>query len=298
MTYEIGAVSWAWFDDPLNEPTDALLKEVIGEISSLGFDAVELLSTPASLRSFYTDEEARELREYAEGEGIAISGFVFSAQAEEEQFNTADPSAREDLMKDFRRATEVASLLGTDHLNTVAPWPRGSSGPNNARAAADKLSLGLPEDYCWEDDWNDYVDFMREAADVAAGKGLKVSIECFPYTICSTPHAWVRLLEEIDRDNFGIQIDTAHLTNQRHDVITAIHMVGGENILNVHCKDSDAMTRGNLPPGSGIVDYARVLKTLDKVGYEKRLSVEVEMTEDPSRYSKQGLDHLRGLLAE
>ncbi len=58
-------------------------------------------------------------------------------------------------------------------------------------------------------------------------------------------------------------------------------------------KDSDGLTRGNLPAGCGLVDYTRVFEVQRDVGYQGRASVEVEFTDNPSRYMKQALDHVR-----
>jgi sugar phosphate isomerase/epimerase len=85
--------------------------------------------------------------------------------------------------------------------------------------------------------------------------------------------------------------------NQHIDIETAIYMLGAERIKHIHCKDSDGLTRGNLPAGSGFVDYIRLFDVLEDIGYTGRASVEVEFTDKPARYMKQALDHLRLCLA-
>jgi sugar phosphate isomerase/epimerase len=100
----------------------------------------------------------------------------------------------------------------------------------------------------------------------------------------------------INRDNFGIQLDTAHLMNQRIDIETAIYMLGAKNIFNVHAKDSDGLTRGNLPCGSGCIDYNAVIRALRDIGYAGNISIEVEFTDNPKRYMKQAYDNLRQCL--
>lgn len=107
----------------------------------------------------------------------------------------------------------------------------------------------------------------------------------------------LKVVEDVARPNFGIQLDTAHLMNQHIDVETAIYMLGPQRIKHVHLKDSDGLTRGNLLAGSGLVDYTRVFDALTDIGYEGRCSVEVEFTDNPARYMRQALDHVRLCLA-
>jgi sugar phosphate isomerase/epimerase len=85
--------------------------------------------------------------------------------------------------------------------------------------------------------------------------------------------------------------------NQRFDIETAIYMLGAKNIFNVHAKDSDGLNRGNLPCGSGLIDYTAVIRALRDIGYGGNISIEVEFTDNPKRYMKQALDHLRQCLA-
>jgi sugar phosphate isomerase/epimerase len=134
---------------------------------------------------------------------------------------------------------------------------------------------------------------IGKACDLASAHGLRIAMECFPHSLCATPHAMLQLIADVARLNLGIQLDTAHLVNQNIDVETAIFMLGGKKIFNVHAKDSDGLTRGNLPAGAGIVDYTAVLKALKNVGYEGNLSIEVEFTNNPGRYMAQALGHIR-----
>lgn len=128
---------------------------------------------------------------------------------------------------------------------------------------------------------------------MASAHNLKIAMECFPRSLCSTPDAMLKLLTEANEPNLGIQLDTAHLMNQNIDVETAIFMLGGKNIFNVHAKDSDGLTRGNLAPGTGLVDYKAILKALKNVGYTGNVSVEVEFTTAPEVYMKLGLEHMK-----
>ena len=290
---KIGTVAWGWTLDPLEEPSGDSLHRISSSIAELGFDTIELLGHRSSLKNYYTEQQTASLRRHIEELGLEISGFVSSTQ----ELNHPKESQRLAVVDDFRRAANTAVALGTNHVNLVVPYPSGATmRPNTFRAPSDKFSLGIPADYSWRDDWARYTDSMHRCVETAEKLGLRLSIECFPYTICSTPYAWMKLIEELDSESFGIQLDTAHLMNQKHDVIQAVHMTR-DRIFNVHCKDTDGMARGNIPPGSGVIDYTEFIAALRTVGYDGVLSIEVERTANPRRYVRQALIHLKECLA-
>ena len=124
-----------------------------------------------------------------------------------------------------------------------------------------------------------------------------MSIECFVMSMVSTPHAMIQLLDDVGDSDFGIQLDTNHLIAQRLDPGWAVHMLGAKRIFNVHCKDHDMVSKGNLAAGSGIVDYTAFIQDLRNVGYDGNLAVELEFTDNPYRYNKQAYDHIKLCMA-
>jgi sugar phosphate isomerase/epimerase len=69
-------------------------------------------------------------------------------------------------------------------------------------------------------------------------------------------------------------------------------MIGGARIYNVHCKDNDMYSRGNIPAGCGITDYTEVIRALKAVEYHGNLTVELEFTDMPTRYNRQAYEHI------
>ena len=273
-------------------PTGDSLMRIADEIRALGFEGVDYLSTFESLDSYFTDEQCQAIRQHCESIGLGIGGFVFQS----DHWNNPDAAVTEKQLAYFRKCVRAASQLGAGTISCIIPRPFGGRGTRSGASPSEKRSLKLPADYNWQTDWGRFVATLTQAVDIAAEADITVALECFPGSLCSTPHAMLQVLADVKRPNFGIQLDTAHLMNQAIDIETAVYMLGGENIKNVHLKDSDGLTRGNLPPGSGYVDYEAFFAALSSVGYSGNASIEVEFTDDPKRYMKQGLDYIRGLL--
>lgn len=163
---------------------------------------------------------------------------------------------REDSVRHFEKAAQAAKWIGCRIVSTLVPMPCGATPWKfNPAAPAIKQGYHMPADYCYQKDWDTLMDSYRKCLAIAKRYGLRMSVECFPYSMISTPHAMLQLLKDVDDPDFGIQLDTNHLIMQHIDPEWTIYMLGGKRIFNVHCKDSDAVSRNNIPAGCGITDY-------------------------------------------
>ncbi len=285
---KIGSVAWGWTPTPEDMPCGNSLEVIADEVKALGFDIVDYLSDYGSLDQYFTPDTARRIGAHCRDIGLEIGGLVFQSDL----WNQTDKAAIAKQLTYFNKCADTAELLGAKSISCIIPGPLGAR-PNRQGSPSEKKALNLPAGYNWQADWDNYASQMAAACDAAAQRGLRIALECFPGSLCSTPHAMLAILGDVNRANFGIQLDTAHLMNQHIDIETAVYMLGGKNIFNVHAKDSDGLTRGNLPCGAGLVDYTALLRALENVGYAGNISIEVEFTDNPRRYMKQALHHLR-----
>lgn len=281
----LGNVAWSWLHPEATPKGDELFR-IVDNVAGLGFECIDFIGSRDAINNYYTPQIIRDLRAYTEGKGLAITAFVSSTP----DLNHPDLAERQRVLDDFARAVDIAAALGSPHINTTIPRP-GGAWQKPRGSEADKETFVMPEGYSFNRDWEAFAKSVEWCAERAGKAGLKMSLECFATSICSTPHAWLRLFDDVKAPNLGIQLDTSHLVAQRHDVVTAIYMIPGR-VIHVHCKDNDGMTRGNLPPGSGIVDYPEVVKALAANGFDGVLSIEVEFTTNPYRYVKQAKEHM------
>lgn len=285
---KIGSVAWGWTPTPEDMPHGDSLKRISDEIKALGFDIVDFLTTFESLDSYFNETKSRELGEYVRSIGLEAGGVAFQSNL----WNDINKEIQKSQLDYFLKCAKTAASIGAKTISCIIPGPYGAK-PNRQKSPSEKKALNLPPDYSWEKDWDLFVSMIGSACDIASDFGLRIAMECFPGSLCSTPHAMLKFLEDAGRNNLGIQLDTAHLMNQNIDIETAVFMLKGERIFNVHAKDSDGLTRTNLPCGCGLVDYTAVLRALKNVNYKGNISIEVEFTDNPRRYMRQALDHLR-----
>ena len=282
-------VAWGWTPIPEDTPQGDSLIKISDQIRALGFEEVDYLATQESLDEFFDESNSVKLGEHARSIGLVPNVFVYQSAA----WNSADPSERDRNIEYFEKCAQVAKWIGCRIISSLSPPPRGASGwrfrPN---APAQKVTFNLPSDYNFKQDWATLVNSYKSGLAIAKSFGLRMSIECFPMSMVATPHAMLKALDDIGDADFGIQLDTNHLVAQHIDPEWTVRLLGGSAIFNMHCKDHDAVSRGNIPAGAGVTDYTAVIGALRDVGYTGNLTVELEFTDNPRRYNKQALDHL------
>ena len=291
---KIANVSWGWTPIPEDTPHGDSLMRICDGIRAIGFEGVDFLATPEALDTFFTEDNARELGDYARSIGLNPNVMVFQAA----EWNKPDEAARRRNLEYFDRCARVAKWIGCGIISTLVPSPRGATPWRfNPSAPAIKQGFHLPKDYDYAADWALLISEYKKPLAIAKGYGLRMSIECFVRSMISTPHAMLKVCEDIGDPDFGIQLDTNHLIDQHIDPEWTIHMLGGRRIFNIHCKDNDGVSKGNLPAGCGLTDYTAVIEALKNVGYDGNLTVELEFTDNPRRYNRQAYEHLKLCLA-
>jgi sugar phosphate isomerase/epimerase len=151
---------------------------------------------------------------------------------------------------------------------------------------ADRLNLGL---YQAAPGWfiDDVAETFRGICDRAQEVGLQVALE--PMAVSSLSH--LSQAEEVlnlaGAPNAGILIDSYHLFRSG-DGLAELAQIPPDHIIAIQLNDAPAMLRGDLEeecvsarelPGRGGLDLTELLVTLDVMGVDAPISVEVMSTE-------------------
>lgn len=124
---------------------------------------------------------------------------------------------------------------------------------------------------------------LREVADYAADRGVRIALEIHGGITANVAEAR-RTLEEVGRDNLGVNFDTANILYYNDDLdsaggVEALRALA-DRVFHVHLKDiiRGATREQNVLPrlGSGLVDFPRVFETLQEAGFAGLCSFEVE----------------------
>jgi D-psicose/D-tagatose/L-ribulose 3-epimerase len=115
------------------------------------------------------------------------------------------------------------------------------------------------------------VESIREAADYAATKGVRLAVEAlnrFETDLINTTLQALDLIERIERDNVGILLDTFHMNIEDKSLGESIRRTG-DRLFHFHACENDRGT-----PGTGHVPWTEVFQALLDIRYEGPLVVE------------------------
>ena len=103
---------------------------------------------------------------------------------------------------------------------------------------------------------------------------MKIAIETI-----SSPVIQSKLIDRIGMNNVGLVYDTGNRALIDNDYINDLDILKNK-IIHVHLKDM-RKPYGNVPVGTGIVDFKNILKKLDDFEYSGRFTFETHRGHDP-----------------
>ena len=185
---------------------------------------------------------------------------------------------REQRLQDLKKDADFAQMLGVHDMATHVGF--------------------VPEQPC-DPVYGELVEAVKEIADYCGERGLHFNFE----TGQETPTALMRLLNDVNRENVGINLDPANLILYgKANPVDALDFYGGK-IRGVHVKD------GNYPKGDfrelgeekqvgeGSVNFPIFLPKLLKGGYQGDLYIEREINgEERATDIKETIKYLKTFL--
>jgi sugar phosphate isomerase/epimerase len=158
-----------------------------------------------------------------------------------------------DLIEAIEIATDMGSNLVTFHLGTVP-------------AGAEREHL-----------WGQTIAVVRDAALAARQHGVELAVDAVaPDFLTRSPSELVRFLEAVDRPELGWNFDPAFVESNGWEISSVIDLLS-KWIRHVHVKDyrGHYPTQDWLVPGDGVLDHARYIECLRKIGFVGSIAAEV-----------------------
>lgn len=158
----------------------------------------------------------------------------------------------------WQRLAAAAETLGAPYVRVYAT--PGPAGRGSAGGFGDTFALLRGR--------------LAKAADIVAANGRRLLLEPAPATLVPDPALAVQALAAADQDRVGVVYDPGSLAREGWlDPFLATEVLGGL-LRHVHVKntspvrDADGVwTWGRSALASGIVDWPRVFRALDRIGY-------------------------------
>ena len=259
---DISIGSWAYSIGPYAD-NPVSWEEVSATLAGLGFEGVELGGFPPHPNpdDMPREEQRQECKEQLADAGLRFSGLAANLW-DEHLIDTDDQS---DYINCFRKNLQFCVDLGIKGLRVDTVQPPTILEEMDAETARKRV-----------------VNTWRECAQEAADRGVYVTWEFEPGFAFNKPSEILRIVDEVDDDNFGVQLDTSHahmvaavgarqpgeketlaggaleLIQKLRGKINHIHLIDSDGTLH------DDETSTHAPFGDGVLDFDELLPELNK----------------------------------
>ncbi|MBI2436082.1 MAG: sugar phosphate isomerase/epimerase [Candidatus Hydrogenedentes bacterium] len=256
--------SWAYSIGPYaNEPVP--WEEVLRKLGELKFDGVELGAFGAHPNpdNHPSKEDRQRLREQVASAGLAFSGLVPNLWGEK-LLNTDDHAG---YIREFERGIQFAEDLHIRGVRVDCVQPPTIFEEEDADTARQRL-----------------VKVWKECCKKAADKGCYVTWEFEPGFAFNKPLEILRIVDEVDEENFGVEFDTCHahmvaavgarqpgkketlpggaleLARKLRGKINHVHIIDSDGTLH------DDETSTHAPIGEGLLNFDELIPELNRSG--------------------------------
>jgi 2-keto-myo-inositol isomerase len=139
-----------------------------------------------------------------------------------------------------------------------------------------------PEASSWSQIRDESVRVLRDLGSVASPYGVQLAFEFLGFSWCSVrtlAQCW-DIVEETNRENVGLVIDTCHFFAGKSDLDT-IDQVEPDKILIFHINDVEDRPRDSIEdahrllPGEGAIPLDDILLRLKRIGFDGLCSIEL-----------------------
>lgn len=142
------------------------------------------------------------------------------------------------------------------------------------------------------------VGVLNELADISEPYGVSLAFEFLGQTDCSvqTLDLAKKIVEKADRKSVGLVIDTFHF-HAGNSSFESIETLDASKLFIFHINDAENLPKEQLTdahrlyPGTGILPIGEIKRRLDKIGWDRTVSVEIFRPEyweqDPFEVAKK-----------
>jgi sugar phosphate isomerase/epimerase len=239
----------------------------IKKVAELGFDGVELaIRDPRKV-------ELEKIKELVRQYNLEVPA-IGTGQAWGEEGLSFSDSRAEVRKKAIRRIKDHIDFAVEFSAQVIIGLIRGRIEDHVSREDAEKWTL----------------DCVGECASFA--RGLKVGLTLEPLNryetnFINTVAEGIEFIKKVDLPNMGMLIDTFHMNIEEVSIDESI-IKAKNHITHVHLADSNRWA-----PGSGHLDFAQIVKTLEKINYKGYLSAEILPLPDPDKAARLTVEHLK-----
>jgi len=260
------------------------LAEALRAIARCGYEGAEILGdVPHAYPPETDDAKIAEIRDMLARTGLQpanVNAFMLYGIRNEIQHPSwiePDPDFRRLRLNHTIDCLKLAAKLGAPSIQTQ---PGGPLDPSMTREQALEI----------------FESGLREALPVAEEVGVRLLVEPEPLLLIENVEQTDELFSRLDSPMLGLNFDIGHFFCVGEDVPAAVTHFA-DRIEHVHIEDIAADRKHyHLVPGDGAIEFGPILKSLETIGYDGFVTVELYMHQDnPEEAARTALQNLKEL---
>jgi len=264
--------------------------EAIKKIRKIGYEGIELL---ADVPHLYADKlsksELEQVKSAIERSGLKVAninantavgwyGRQFWEPLFEPSLANPDKVLRNWRIDYTKKCVDLADFLDAPFVSVTSGRPAPGISPEESR---DLL-----------------VDSLEKLVEYSTKRSIGVGVEYEPGLLVECFDELSALLEQIDSPYLGANLDLGHshvLGEDPREVINGL----GSRVFHIHIEDIRGRKHYHLVPGTGDIDFRKILGILTENGYNGFATVELYTYPDrPEEVARQSLHYLRSICGE
>lgn len=258
--------------------------DCIEAIREGGFGMVEICSFPRHLD--YRNEKAVGNAADRLGE-LGMEAYSFHAPfADDIDITALEEGARKHALDELLRAAQAAAKLQVRHF-VIHPGPEKSFNPD-PKERADRLRHAA--------------EALEQVAERCQELGIGLVLEnMLPHLLFGNIQDMLWIMGGVKSVNLGTCLDTGH-AYLSGELGSIMYKLSGHLEL-IHANDNGGDGDDHLPPGTGKIDWHRLLAELSRTGFDGSLILELAGSQQKSREeilaeARKARLHLRGIAKE
>jgi len=245
------------------------LPAALAKIAKLGYDGVELMTKkPSKL-------DGAAIRRLLDEHNLKLAQLCTGHVWGEDKLGlvNADATLSREAMERLKEFVDFAAAYFEPGLPVNIGRSRGQGDPAQIEKSLEAFEAAF-----------------GELADYALPKSVRLTLEPITATLVKfiiTTQDGVAMCQRVNRPNFGLMLDVYHMNIEDVDIYQSFHDAKDCCWL-VHVCDNNRKW-----PGSAHLDFAKIIATLNEIGYDGFISTEMLPWPDPDTAARSAIESLR-----
>jgi len=231
------------------------IEQVLPVIAGAGFRVIEMSTAPSHV-DLSDRRRLRDLKDRIADLGLRVHS-LHAPFGHDVNLTSPDPAQRQQALDRLIQAADVLCAVNPGGLYVIHPG-------------------GEDQRWVWERDARLAlsVDGLTAVWSACQERGLMLVVETpLPHLLGGQPQDFAWILERLPGEGLGVCVDTSHcaLGGFLYEVMVSLRA----RLVHLQASDNRGHADDHLPPGEGVIDWARVRSTLERVGYQGVFMLEV-----------------------